>query len=456
MKKSIYFLFTLVFLFVSCSQEEEMIDTTLTLTSEADAALKGKPVKTTICHYDVKKDSYKTISVNDKQLATHLEHGDKILVDADGDGYVEAVNECVPGGDCDDTNADINPEMIEVCGNEFDENCDGIVEACDSELTYVPDNNFEAYLETHDENEMVVPVGDLSMGNGVLNDNYVLTESINNIISLNVGYKEISDLTGIEDFTSLTSLYCRRNQLTSLDMSKNTALTELECAYNQLKSLDVSQNTSLTYLWCEQNPFTSLNLKNGNNSNLKFYAENTPSLNCVEVDVPTAKGFGFSYFLSDYGIKFSEDCEQYELQIGDEHQGGIIFYLDESGEHGLVAYKEDYLASTGWGCPFLVDGANGTAIGTGLQNTIDIVNSSRACGEAWMGMAADYCYNLNIRGYSDWFLPSLDEANLMVENIKYGGGAWTSTQSGTESAYTAGGGSYGKAYPSYVVAVRAF
>jgi hypothetical protein len=125
MKNSIYFLFTLVFLFVSCSQEEEMVDTTLTLTSEADSALKkAKTGKVDVCHYDADTDTWKTLNINGNALEAHLNHGDVSLVDADGDGYVEAVNECVPGGDCDDTNADINPGVDEIPYNGLDDDCD--------------------------------------------------------------------------------------------------------------------------------------------------------------------------------------------------------------------------------------------------------------------------------------------------------------------------------------------
>ena len=60
--------------------------------------------------------------------------------------------------------------------------------------------------------------------------------------------------------TALTELNCRSNQLTSLDVSKNTALTELWCHHNQLTSLDVSKNTALTTLGCSYNQLTSLDL----------------------------------------------------------------------------------------------------------------------------------------------------------------------------------------------------
>ena len=58
----------------------------------------------------------------------------------------------------------------------------------------------------------------------------------------------------------VTWLYCNGNQLTDLDVSKNTALTSLGCAYNHLTALDVSQNTSLTTLYCSKNQLTALDV----------------------------------------------------------------------------------------------------------------------------------------------------------------------------------------------------
>ena len=76
-----------------------------------------------------------------------------------------------------------------------------------STKTYVPDDNFEAYLETHDASGNVVSVGDAnSMGDGIANNDYVTTANISGITNLNVSYQNISDLTGIEDFTQLTDL----------------------------------------------------------------------------------------------------------------------------------------------------------------------------------------------------------------------------------------------------------
>ena len=62
--------------------------------------------------------------------------------------------------------------------------------------------------------------------------------------------------------TTLTRLGCDYNQLTALDVSKNTALTNLDCVNNQLRALDVSNNTSLRFLICNQNELTNLNVNN--------------------------------------------------------------------------------------------------------------------------------------------------------------------------------------------------
>ena len=95
-----------------------------------------------------------------------------------------------------------------------------------SQTTLIPNPNFEQALI------------DLGYDSGTINGS-VPTADISGITSLDVYNYNITDLTGIEDFTALTSLSCDSNQLTSLDVSNNTALTYLNCYDNQLTSLDV-------------------------------------------------------------------------------------------------------------------------------------------------------------------------------------------------------------------------
>jgi hypothetical protein len=156
--------------------------------------------------------------------------------------------------------------------------------------TYVPDNNFEAYLEAN------------GMGNGIWNDDYVTSANINTVTFLNVAGLNITNLTGIEDFISLTYLSCLNNQitslnvnnntaleflscymnqLTSLDVTQNTALINLNCYYNQLTSLDISQNTALTWLSCSNNQITSIDLTQ--NTALNFFSCTLNSLTSLDV-----------------------------------------------------------------------------------------------------------------------------------------------------------------------------
>ena len=116
-----------------------------------------------------------------------------------------------------------------------------------SPYTAIPDANFEAALDALGYDD-------------IPGDNQVLTANIEGIISLDVSSQNIADLTGIEDFTALQTLYCYSNQLTALDVSQNPALTILWAAYNQLTNLDVTQNPALTDLRCFENQLTSLDV----------------------------------------------------------------------------------------------------------------------------------------------------------------------------------------------------
>ena len=127
----------------------------------------------------------------------------------------------------------------------------------------IPDANFKSYL-----------VGNSSINTNM--DSEIQVSEANNftgdIICIN---KNIYDLTGIEEFTSLNKLICQDNHLTSLDISNNTVLTQLNCSQNnQLTSLDVSNNTALTVLSCTSNQLTSLDVSNNTALTVLFCINN--------------------------------------------------------------------------------------------------------------------------------------------------------------------------------------
>ena len=97
--------------------------------------------------------------------------------------------------------------------------------------------------------------------------------------------------------------------------------------------------------------------------------------------------------------------------------GGFIFYVNPNyatdGWRYLEAAPYDQSAGAKWGCfRTLIQGARGTAIGTGRQNTLDML---AACAEA--GTAAQLCSTLDVRGVKAWFLPSRDELVQMYKAL---------------------------------------
>ena len=98
--------------------------------------------------------------------------------------------------------------------------------------------------------------------------------------------------------------------------------------------------------------------------------------------------------------------------------GGYIFYENPNyatdGWRYLEAAPFDQSAGAKWGCfRRAIEGARGTAVGTGQQNTKDML---AACAEP--GSAADLCANLSVNGVRGWFVPSRDELALMYRNLK--------------------------------------
>jgi len=146
--------------------------------------------------------------------------------------------------------------------------------------------------------------------------------------------------------------------------------------------------------------------------------------------------------------------------IGEHFGGGIIFYLDGTGEHGLIVTTEDQPMGD-WGCFLTLIPGTSTELGTGQANTTILVNGCPSTSTA-----AFICDNLTFNGYSDWYLPSRDELIEIYNHRQVIGNYvpnyyWSSSEYSDAAAWSQefnNGSYYGRAKydVSYVRAIRSF
>jgi len=162
-----------------------------------------------------------------------------------------------------------------------------------AQQTYVPDNNFEQEL--------------INLGYDNILDDYVITTNISYLTVLYVNNKNISDMTGIEDFTALNNLNCSYNQMTTINLNDNTALEYLTANNNNLTTIDISQNNALSFINIKSNQLVELNLQNGFNNNITtFLATDNPNLYCIDVDDPVYSTANWTNI--DAWASFSTNC----------------------------------------------------------------------------------------------------------------------------------------------------
>lgn len=226
------------------------------------------------------------------------------------------------------------------------------------DLAHFPDENFRDRVAFYCDKD---------------DDGTLSQDELNGVTELYVAHAYIKDLTGIELFpkldtldcknnnltrldvsknTKLTKLYCEFNQLTGLDLNKNTKLTELTCQVNQLTSLDLSKNTALTKLDCALNPLTSLDVSN--NTALTYLDCNYNQLTGLDLSQNTA--------LTKLG------CHDNQLTSLDLSKNTALDTLDcsgnkrqitvgETGQFDLSALKGfDVSKASGWSEGAAVDG----------------------------------------------------------------------------------------------------
>lgn len=190
-----------------------------------------------------------------------------------------------------------------------------------------------------------------------------------------------------------------------------------------------------------------------------------PYLSFFNTNTTKARGY---HHLNPHRSRSHHDS----IKIGDYYQGGLVFYIDHSGKHGLIAAVTDQGNQIQWyNGIYLSVKADSFAVGMGLSNTDKIIQMS---GRGHY--AANVCRDLTVDGYGDWYLPSKNELQLMYQTIGHGAPNvsanignfadawyWSSTEGGLYLAWNQyfgrGGlqGNFGsKFYMGHVRAIRSF
>jgi len=206
---------------------------------------------------------------------------------------------------------------------------------------------------------------------------------------------------------------------------------------------------------------TAIGIMYSTSSSFSTYSTTTINANAVagtytttisglsELTTYYVKAFATNTAGTTYGPTINFSTPVLPLTVGTTYQGGIIFYLFQSGEpgyvagqtHGLIASSSDLSTYTDWkNNGGFTNIATGTGLGTGLANTNAIISSHGSSATYAAGRARAY----DGGGYTDWYLPSRDELYKM--HISIGQGAnnianmrsetyWSSSQSDSMQAY---------------------
>ena len=140
----------------------------------------------------------------------------------------------------------------------------------------------------------------------------------------------------------------------------------------------------------------------------------------------TVWDFSADTVTSDTILYAKWDWETYEVDprgttVPTGPAGGHIFYVNPDAETDGWKYLECSVSTTAWDAAWAADttgtGATAEGIGSGRQNTIDIVAALGTPAEG-AEYAAYLCSELESGGYDDWFLPSIDEVKEMCDVLE--------------------------------------
>ncbi len=181
--------------------------------------------------------------------------------------------------------------------------------------TQIPDAAFEQVL--------------IELGIDDIEDGSVITSDLEMVTSLVMNDKGIANLTGISDFPKLENLWVNDNQISSLDVSKNTLLKfvfienngltmlnvtnltileKISATNNNLMQLDISDNSMLQLLSVANNSLSGIDISGIPNSVQlnTFSVENNP-LDCIKVNAEILNSIP-PQWTKDEGDTYALEC----------------------------------------------------------------------------------------------------------------------------------------------------
>jgi len=218
------------------------------------------------------------------------------------------------------------------------------------------------------------------------------------------------------------SVRCLKNTLPQVNTTSVTNITPSTALVIGEVISEGDQNTTRGFCYSNTSNPTVSNDTTINGTGLGVYSDTLQNL------TPSTTYYVRAYATNSVGTSYGNELSftTSPLTIGTNYAGGIVFYLDSTGQHGLVCAPNDQGVAE-WGCYYGGVGTS-TVLGTGNTNTFAILNS---CTQR--PIAASLCADLILNGYDDWYLPSRDELNLICQRIGSSGNFagsryWSSSQ----------------------------